>query len=66
MAKKRARATTFVQRSRGTTPEQKALYHQVLGAGRSRVLRPFLGVTAEEERVIEKRIEALIDGALRR
>lgn len=64
--KRKRTGPTFVQRSRGVSAEQKALYHQVLGAGRAGVLRPFLGLTAEEERLIDQRIERLIDGALQR
>ena len=31
----------MVQRSRAESPEQKAVYHAVVGAGRSRVTRDF-------------------------
>jgi hypothetical protein len=64
---KRAARQTFVQRSRGgRTAEQKALYHQVQGAGRSQVKRPFLGLTPDEDRQVGTRIEALIDRAIDR
>ena len=59
-------ARTFIQGSRNVSAEQKALYHQVQGAGRSHVLRPFLGLTPTDESVIQQRLEALIDGVVRR
>lgn len=48
---------TMVQRSRQKASEEKALYHQLLGAGRSRVRRDFLGLTPQDERDISQRIE---------
>lgn len=64
MAKRRSSGRTFIQRSRERTAEQKARFHQVEGAGRSRVTRPFLGLTAPEEAEIDRRITALIDQRL--
>jgi hypothetical protein len=61
VAKRRAARQTFIQHSRGKTAEQKALYHQVEGAGTSRIKRPFLGLTSEEEQQVDRRIQALID-----
>ena len=55
---------TFIQRSRTKTAEQKALYHQVQGAGRSHVRRPFLGLTPDEAQQVDRRLEALIDRQL--
>lgn len=67
MAKRAARkAPTFIQRSRALTAEQKALFHQTLGAGKSKVKRPFLGVTPAEREEIDRRIEALIDREVQR
>ena len=60
MAKRRARQT-FIQRSRSTTAEKKALIHQVHGAGRSGVTRPFLGLTPDDERQMQAKLEAWID-----
>lgn len=61
MAKTRT-GPTFIQRSRQVAPEQKALYHDELGAGRSRVKRPFFQLDRNDEQVlveeIAKRLEA--------
>ena len=49
MAKARRRkGPTLIQKSRRIAPEQKALYHQVFGAGKSRVLRPFFDLNDED------------------
>jgi hypothetical protein len=61
---KRVAKQTFIQRSRSVTAEAKARFHQIDGAGTSRVKRPFLGLTPDEERDVDRRIEALIDGEL--
>lgn len=47
----------MIQRSRQKSSEEKALYHNVTGAGKSRVIRQFMGLTASEEKEIEKRVE---------
>ena len=39
---------TLVQRSRRVSPQTKAYYHQVAGAGKSRVRRDFLGLSDRE------------------
>jgi hypothetical protein len=49
---------TLVQRSRRVNPQQKAIYHQVEGAGPSRVRREFLGLTARDIAAISTRLEA--------
>jgi hypothetical protein len=50
---KRARSVfssaTFIQRSRHESSEQKAIWHQVTGAGRGHVMRPFFGLTDDEQ-----------------
>lgn len=48
---------TFIQQSRAVSPEQKALYHQVLGAGKSRVKREFFGVSDADLGAIRTRLE---------
>ena len=61
MAKRRSSRQTFIQRSRATSAEKKALIHQVHGAGRAGVVRPFLGLTPDDERQIQAQLEAWID-----
>jgi hypothetical protein len=53
---------TFIQASRAISAEQKALYHDVTGAGMSRVMRKFFELDDSD---IEK-ITALIDEGLAR
>jgi len=58
MAKRRAAASqTFIQRSRAVAPEAKALYHDELGAGRSRIKRPFFQLTAREEAALAQEMD---------
>lgn len=65
MAKRARRGPTLIQASRRVSPEQKALYHEVLGAGKAHVKRPFLGLTDDDERVIAARVEAALDKRLK-
>jgi phage gpG-like protein len=55
---------TLIQQSRRIPAEQKALYHQVLGAGKSRVKREFLGLTDQDEKDIVDRLQKSIDRAI--
>jgi hypothetical protein len=48
---------TFIQRSRSVSSEEKAMYHQVLGAGRSRVLRPFLDINEADQQLLGDKLE---------
>lgn len=58
---------TFIQRSRAESSEQKAIWHNVTGAGRSHVRREFFGLTEQEqesakatlERAIAQRLQGL-------
>lgn len=45
---------TLIQRSRAVSPQQKAIYHSVTGAGQSRVKREFFDIGRED-------IPALVD-----
>lgn len=56
---------TFIQRSRNVPSEQKAAFHQVAGAGRSRVKRPFLGLTPDDEQAIVDRFAVGLDRILK-
>jgi hypothetical protein len=48
---------TFIQASRGVSSEQKAIYHHVAGAGRSRVVRSFFDLTDADENVIQEQVD---------
>lgn len=70
-ARRRGRAArafggaTFIQRSRNESSEQKAIWHQVTGAGKSHVKREFLGVTEDEQASARDKLEAVLDARLR-
>ncbi len=51
---------TFIQQSRAVSPEQKALYHHALGAGKSRVKREFFDVSDAELSAIIGQVEAFV------
>lgn len=57
---RRSGRRTLIQRSRAISPQQKAIYHNVVGAGSSRVKREFFDVSvsdlAEIAAVLETRI----------
>jgi hypothetical protein len=63
MAKKAG--PTFIQRSRNLRPSEKAAFHQVLGAGKSHVKRPFFELNANDEAAIVNRIQDGLDRALK-
>jgi hypothetical protein len=68
-AKKGARrllgGVTFIQRSRNESSEQKAIWHQVTGAGRSHVMRQFFGLTEAEAAVGKAALEGMLETRLR-
>ena len=65
MAKARRRGPTMIQRSRRVSPELKARVHTTTGAGRSRVVRDFLGLDAEDERAILAALQTKVDVRIR-
>lgn len=62
MAKSRR---TFIQRSRSKTPAEKARFHQIDGAGKSKVKRLFFELNANDEAAIVNRIQDGLDAALK-
>jgi uncharacterized protein HemX len=56
---------TFIQRSRSVSPEQKALYHQVLGAGKSRVKREFFDISQADLMALAARLQQLMGDKIR-
>jgi phage gpG-like protein len=55
---------TLIQRSRRVPSVEKAAHHELTGAGRGRVKRPFFGLNADDEAAIYKRIHDEIDRSL--
>jgi len=53
----RASGKTFIQRSRSVGAEDKARWHDRDGAGKSRIKRPFMGLTDQETAKVKERVE---------
>lgn len=51
------RGPTLVQRSRAVPPGQKAVYHQVAGAGTSRITRKFFDLNADDLSVLAAELD---------
>jgi hypothetical protein len=67
MAKRRPRRkATLIQRSRSVSPQVKAMYHNVIGAGRSRVKREFFDLGSEDAEAITALLETRMDENLSR
>jgi len=73
MAKRRARApvnaATFIGRSRAESSEQKAIWHNVTGAGRRGVIRKFFDLNEMDQQALRDGLDkamALRVGALQR
>lgn len=56
---------TFIQRSRAVGALEKALYHNVEGTGRGKVLRPFFDLNDADEEVITKIIADNLDDIIK-
>lgn len=57
---------TFIQRSRETGAAEKAAYHQIAGAGKRKVKRPFLGLTKADEDALVDRLATHLDRETKR
>jgi hypothetical protein len=55
MGRTRRKGPTFIQRSRQKGSAEKAAYHEIAGAGRSRVKRPFFGLSEADMDVLTDR-----------
>jgi hypothetical protein len=51
---------TFIQRSRSESSEQKAIWHNVTGAGRSGTIREFFALGEDDETAIKAGVEKLL------
>jgi hypothetical protein len=49
--RRRTGGPTFIQRSRGESSEQKAIFHNVTGAGRSHVIRDFFRLSDDDKQL---------------
>lgn len=55
---------TFIARSRQVPSEEKAIYHNVLGAGRRGVIREFFDLNEDEQRQIAEALDGMIQARL--
>ena len=62
----KGKGLTMIQRSRGLGAEDKARFHDQLGAGKARTVRSFLGLTDDETRTIRERVARYLDELMRR
>jgi len=58
-------AGTFISQSRGVSAEQKAMYHNILGAGRKGVLRKFFDLNTSDQTALRDGLEKLLSARLR-
>ena len=65
MAKSRGGAQTLIQRSRRVGSAQKASYHELEGAGRSHVRRPFFDLSDEDISAVLRRMEEGVERLLK-
>lgn len=59
-------AKTFIQRSREKGAAEKAAYHTVSGAGKSRTKREFFGLNQQDEEQIARVVSKHLDKLVRR
>lgn len=64
MAKRKGR--TLIQQSRAISPQQKAIYHAVVGAGKSRVIRDFFALGPGDAEAITRLLQGRITTRLQR
>ena len=62
----RGKGLTLIQRSRAIGAEDKARYHDELGAGKSRTRRRFLGLTPEDTEKVRRAVVDYLDTVVRR
>lgn len=56
----RKHGPTLIQQSRAVSPQQKAVYHAEVGAGRARVVRDFFNVGPGDKEAISRMLQARI------
>jgi hypothetical protein len=55
---------TMIQRSRGVSPQQKAIYHAEVGAGKRRVIRDFFDLGPGDAEAITRLLQGRISTRL--
>lgn len=62
---KRRKGPTLIQRSRSVRPAEKALFHNVTGAGKSKVKREFFDLDASDVDALRDELERRVTRNLR-
>lgn len=57
-------AQTLIQRSRSKTPVEKAVYHNVAGAGKSRVKRAYFDLDASDTEALRQELDRRVERRL--
>jgi hypothetical protein len=57
---KRRRGPTLTQRSRSVSPQQKAIYHAVTGAGKARTIRDFFDLGPDDPEAIRRLLQSRV------
>lgn len=60
-----AKRQTMIQRSRAVSPQEKATYHAVVGAGKARTVRDFFNLGAGDQEAITRLLQARITTRLK-
>jgi hypothetical protein len=60
MAKRRRRGPTFIARSRSVSAEQKAMFHNILGAGPKGIIRRFFDLNTSDKDALRAGLEKLV------
>lgn len=57
---------TFIAQSRAVSSEQKAMFHNILGAGRAGTLRKFFDLNLSDQIALRDGLEKLVGARLRK
>lgn len=60
MANRRRRGPTFIARSRSVSAEQKAIFHNILGAGPKGIIRRFFDLNTSDQDALRNGLEKLM------
>lgn len=63
---RRSAGPTFIQRSRSESSEQKAIWHNESGAGKSRVRRQFFELGTDDQVAVKEGLERLLQDRIER
>jgi phage gpG-like protein len=57
---------TLIQKSRRVPPSEKASFHVLQGAGKSKTIRDFFGLSDKDEQAIEQELDQALQVNLQR